>query len=168
MWRGGYRLNISVAAPSFGGALVVQPWLRFHIPLIEPDRRISRIRLSDKTSTCWPLVVFPTPSANTKLCTVLLLNTVLGTYRDRLAALPVSTVALWSEKMGSRVEERRGDLGPLAIVPFPPPAHRTGRADFSHPALQAISHEGMQHTATLPAELEDLAGLEDVFGRELP
>src|SRR5258708_39957444 len=30
---------------SFGGASVVQPWLRFHIPLIEPDRQISRIRL---------------------------------------------------------------------------------------------------------------------------
>src|SRR6202795_5084154 len=30
---------------SSGGALVVQPWLRFHIPLIEPDVRISRIRL---------------------------------------------------------------------------------------------------------------------------
>jgi len=29
--------------------LVVQPWLRFRIPLIEPDRQISRIRLSDKT-----------------------------------------------------------------------------------------------------------------------
>ena len=35
---------------SSGGALVDQPWVRFHIPLIEPDRRISRIRLSDKTS----------------------------------------------------------------------------------------------------------------------
>jgi hypothetical protein len=35
---------------SSGGALVVLPWLRFHIPLIEPDRQISRIRLSDKTS----------------------------------------------------------------------------------------------------------------------
>src|SRR5712672_902647 len=35
---------------SFGGASVVPPWLRFHIPLIEPDRQISRIRLSDKTS----------------------------------------------------------------------------------------------------------------------
>ena len=35
---------------SFGGALLVRPWLRFHIPLIEPDRQISRIRLSDKTS----------------------------------------------------------------------------------------------------------------------
>ena len=29
---------------------MVQPWLRFHIPLIEPDVQISRIRLSDKTS----------------------------------------------------------------------------------------------------------------------
>src|SRR5258705_4667464 len=37
---------------SSGGALVVPPWLRFHIPLIEPDRQISRIRLSDKTSRC--------------------------------------------------------------------------------------------------------------------
>ena len=35
---------------SSGGALVVRPWLRFHIPLIEPDMQISRIRLSDKTS----------------------------------------------------------------------------------------------------------------------
>src|SRR6266700_4045806 len=35
---------------SSGGALAVQPWLRFHIPLIEPDVQISRIRLSDKTS----------------------------------------------------------------------------------------------------------------------
>ena len=35
---------------SSGGARVTQPWLRFNIPLIEPDMQISRIRLSDKTS----------------------------------------------------------------------------------------------------------------------
>src|SRR5262249_5100901 len=35
--------------PSSGGALVVRPWLRFHIPLIEPDVQISRIRLSDNS-----------------------------------------------------------------------------------------------------------------------
>ena len=35
---------------------MVQPWLRFHIPLIEPDRRISRIRLSDKACVIW---IFP-------------------------------------------------------------------------------------------------------------
>ena len=35
---------------------MVQPWLRFHIPLIEPDMQISRIRLSDKTG-------MPSPTA---------------------------------------------------------------------------------------------------------
>src|SRR6202166_296894 len=50
MWRGGFRFEHICFPPlSSGGALVVRPWLRFHIPLIEPDRRISRIRLSDKT-----------------------------------------------------------------------------------------------------------------------
>src|SRR6266511_4881181 len=47
---------------SSGGALVVQPWLRFHIPLIEPDRQISRIRLSDKTSRLHPRHVVPKPA----------------------------------------------------------------------------------------------------------
>src|SRR5436309_4713652 len=28
---------------SSGGALLVPPWLRFHIPLIEPDRQICRV-----------------------------------------------------------------------------------------------------------------------------
>src|SRR5258706_14436405 len=44
---------------SSGGALVVRPWLRFHTPLIEPDRRLSRIRLSDKTSRLRPRHVAP-------------------------------------------------------------------------------------------------------------
>src|ERR1700681_814161 len=39
---------------SSGGASLVRPWLRFHIPLIEPDMRIYRIRLSDKTSRLHP------------------------------------------------------------------------------------------------------------------
>src|SRR6202035_5547346 len=39
---------------SSGGASLVRPWLRFHIPLIEPDRRVYRIRLSDKTSRLHP------------------------------------------------------------------------------------------------------------------
>jgi hypothetical protein len=34
MWRGCCRLNISVAASFVWPCLVVQPWLRFHIPLI--------------------------------------------------------------------------------------------------------------------------------------
>src|SRR5207247_8506648 len=28
---------------SFGGALLVRPWPRFHTPLIEPDRQICRV-----------------------------------------------------------------------------------------------------------------------------
>jgi hypothetical protein len=45
---------------SSGGASLARPWLCFHTPLIEPDRRISRIRLSDKTSR---LLSRATPSA---------------------------------------------------------------------------------------------------------
>src|SRR5580692_3924538 len=47
---------------SSGGALVAQPWLRFHTPLIEPDVQISRIRLSDKTSRLRPRHVVPKPA----------------------------------------------------------------------------------------------------------
>src|SRR6195256_448667 len=47
---------------SSGGALVVQPWLRFHTPLIEPDVQISRLRLSDKTSRLHPRHVVPKPA----------------------------------------------------------------------------------------------------------
>ena len=35
-------------ALSVAGASLASPWLRFHIPLIKPDVRFSRIRLSDK------------------------------------------------------------------------------------------------------------------------
>src|SRR5216684_2546116 len=47
---------------SSGGALVARPWLRFHTPLIEPDVRIARIRLSDKTSRLRPRHVVPKPA----------------------------------------------------------------------------------------------------------
>ena len=47
---------------SSGGASLVRPWLRFHTPLIEPDWRISRIRLSDKTSRLHPRHVVPQPA----------------------------------------------------------------------------------------------------------
>src|SRR5215510_9317673 len=43
-----------VSSRSPGRASLVRPWLCFHIPLIEPDRRIYRIRLSDKTSRRHP------------------------------------------------------------------------------------------------------------------
>ena len=38
-----------------------------------------------------------------------------------------------------RVEDGRGSLGPMANAPFPIPAHRTGRADFRHPACMGLS-----------------------------
>ena len=41
---------------------MVQPWLRFHIPLIEPDMQIARIRLSNKTSRLHPRHVVPKPA----------------------------------------------------------------------------------------------------------
>ena len=68
-----------------------------------------------------------------------------------------------------RVGERRGDLGPVAIVPFPLSAHRTGLGGFHHTALQPTSCEGMRRVSTLPqpTELEDPAVAKDVLGREL-
>jgi len=44
------RENISVAAPFVWRCLNGSTMARFHIPLIEPDMQISRIRLSDKNS----------------------------------------------------------------------------------------------------------------------
>jgi hypothetical protein len=59
MWRGGCRSDISVSASSVWRCLSGSTWLRFHIPLIEPDMQISRIRLSDKTSRLHPRHVTP-------------------------------------------------------------------------------------------------------------
>jgi hypothetical protein len=46
MWRGGLGAAYLLPALSSAGA---SPCFRFHIPLIEPDVRISRFRLSEKT-----------------------------------------------------------------------------------------------------------------------
>jgi hypothetical protein len=45
MWRGG----LAVPGSFVCRCLIRFTLLRFHIPLIEPDRRVSRIRLSEKT-----------------------------------------------------------------------------------------------------------------------
>jgi hypothetical protein len=47
---------------SFDGASLVRPWPRFHTPLIELDRQISRIELPDKTSRRHPPHVVPKPA----------------------------------------------------------------------------------------------------------
>ena len=41
-----------------------------------------------------------------------------------------------------RVEDGRGSWRPMAIAPFPIPAHRTGRAALPHPALRLASPRG--------------------------
>jgi hypothetical protein len=51
VWRGGLGGTYRLPALSFAGASLFPPCFRFHIPLIEPDVRICRIRLSEKTHT---------------------------------------------------------------------------------------------------------------------
>jgi hypothetical protein len=52
MWRGGVGAAYRLPALSSAGASLASPCFRFHIPLIEPDGRISRFRLSEKGSRC--------------------------------------------------------------------------------------------------------------------
>lgn len=54
MWRGGVGLVYLFPALSSAGASFNPTVLRFHIPLIEPDGRYSRIRLSEETSRFRP------------------------------------------------------------------------------------------------------------------
>ncbi len=49
MWRGGLGGAYRLPTLSSVGASLSPPCFRFHTPLIEPDVRISRIRLSEKT-----------------------------------------------------------------------------------------------------------------------
>ena len=54
MWRGGLGAAYPVPTLSSVGASLAPPCFRFHIPLIEPDMQIYRIRLSEKVSRCRP------------------------------------------------------------------------------------------------------------------
>ena len=49
-----FSLGLAVAGPFVCRCLTSPSMLRFHIPLIEPDVRFSRIRLSDKASRFRP------------------------------------------------------------------------------------------------------------------
>ena len=44
------KSGLSVSGPFVCRCLIIRTVLRFHIPLIEPDMRCSRIRLLDRTS----------------------------------------------------------------------------------------------------------------------
>jgi hypothetical protein len=54
MWRGGLGGAYRFPTLSSVGASPVPPCFRFHIPLIAPDVRISRVRRSEKVSPCRP------------------------------------------------------------------------------------------------------------------
>jgi len=54
MWRGGVGVAYPLPTLSSVGVSLAAPCFRFHIPLIEPDRRIYRIRLSEKVSRSRP------------------------------------------------------------------------------------------------------------------
>jgi hypothetical protein len=49
VWRGGLGGAYRLPTLSYAGASLAPPCFRFHTPLIEPDVRICRIRLSEKT-----------------------------------------------------------------------------------------------------------------------
>jgi hypothetical protein len=51
VWRGGLDGAYLLPTLSLVGASLALPCFRFHTPLIEPDVRICRIRLSEKTHT---------------------------------------------------------------------------------------------------------------------
>jgi hypothetical protein len=48
-----FRCGLSVSGSFVRRCLTSQTILRFHLPLIEPDGRIFRIRLSDKAHSCF-------------------------------------------------------------------------------------------------------------------
>ena len=49
VWRGGLGGTYRLPTLSVAGASLFPPCFRFHTPLSEPDVRICRIRLSEKT-----------------------------------------------------------------------------------------------------------------------
>ena len=59
------RSGLSVSGPFVCRCLIIRTVLRFHIPLIEPDKRVSRIRLPEETSRVRPRkAAFPCRETN--------------------------------------------------------------------------------------------------------
>ena len=52
-------------------------------------------------------------------------------------------------------------MGPMANAPFPIPAHRTGRADFRHPALRPASSPGYRRWPKMHASKVDDSEIPD-------
>jgi hypothetical protein len=91
--------------------------------------------------------------------------------RPATSGLPLSTdvLGIGQKVSNGRVEDGRGGLGPEAITPFPIPAHRTGHADFRHPALRPVSSRGIRRGSPWQAfETQQAAFSVDNFKREPP
>ena len=73
-WRGGVGRAYQLSGSFVCRCLTSPTVLRFQVPLIEPDRRIARIRLSDKTSYVRPQLAMP---LHAQLCQAQLLVQVL-------------------------------------------------------------------------------------------
>ena len=73
-WRGGVGRAYQLSGSFVCRCLTSSTVLRFQVPLIEPDVRITRIRLSDKTSHLRPQRAMP---LHLQLCQAQLLVQVL-------------------------------------------------------------------------------------------
>ena len=80
-----FRFGLSVAGPFVCRCLTSPTMLRFHFPLIKPDVRFSRIRLSDKGSCCRPRNVAVAQAEQDK--SQLTVQMLIGKARDRLSRL---------------------------------------------------------------------------------
>ena len=84
-WRGGLGVAYLLPALSSAGASLAAPCSVSTLPLIKPDLRISRIRLSDKDSCCRPrnVAVAQVESDQAQLSVEIL----VGIARDGLSRL---------------------------------------------------------------------------------
>jgi hypothetical protein len=82
---GWFRCSLSVSRSFVCGCLTSGTMLRFHLPLIKPDVRFSRIRLSDKGSCCRPRNVAVAQAEQDK--SQLTVQMLIGKARDRLSRL---------------------------------------------------------------------------------
>ena len=144
-------------ALSFAGASLASTMLRFHSPLIEPDGRISRIRLSDKNSCFRPREAGavgaaggsgPARRAGTRRGSVIVPRPCTLCFRTQPLAEPMADVAV------------HGSIGLAhrAQAEVVRPTHaacRFSRADH-RPRRPASSHRRPVNSLISPAELLDL------------
>ncbi len=106
MWRGSLGVACLFSAPFVWRCLNSHSMPRFHIPLVEPDVRISRIRLSDgRRLQAHAARAARTASPETQACSGVASSSSKGGYRLAPLSRPLSP---------SQAHPKSG--------PFPPPA----------------------------------------------